>query len=189
MLGVLLITVGAIVFEDQVGTLLNNLTIGAIFLLATLEESLKLLAAYFGGLDTSEDNEPIDPMIYTITAALGFVALENALFILGPLMDGQVAKSILTGDMRFIGASLLHVVSSGLIGVAISFSFYKSRTKKILASIIGLVGAIIFHTFFNTLITFLNGTGNMWSSIAVWIGVIFLLWAFEKAKSIAPQNQ
>src|ERR1035437_2607020 len=49
---------------------------------AILEEGLKFLVAYFVALRTRADDDPIDPMIYMITAALGFAALENVLFII-----------------------------------------------------------------------------------------------------------
>ena len=124
MLAVVLITVTALIFEDSVESILGHLSLSVLVALAALEEILKLGAAYLGGLSTKEDNEPLDPIIYMITAALGFVALENALFILGPLLDGEITQSIITGHMRFIGASLLHVVSSGLIGISLAFSFF-----------------------------------------------------------------
>lgn len=188
MLGVLVITIGALAFEEEVGELLNNLTLPAIVALATLEEVLKFGAAYIGGLRTREDNEPLDAMIYMITAALGFVALENTLFIFGPLIDGNVIESVITGHMRFIGASLLHVVSSGTIGFALALAYYKSYPKQVAMGIFGMILAIAFHTFFNWIIT-VSGAGNMWSSISVWLGVIFILWAFEKAKNVAPKIQ
>ena len=98
----------------------GGITILSLAVWAFLEEGLKLGAGYFGGLASREDNEPIDPMIYMITAALGFVSLENALFILGPMLGGDIATSIITGNLRFIGASLLHEVTSAIIGVSIS---------------------------------------------------------------------
>ena len=185
MLAVVLITVTALIFEDRVGSILGHLSLSVLVALAALEEILKLGAAYLGGLSTKEDNEPLDPIIYMITAALGFVALENALFILGPLLDGEITQSIITGHMRFIGASLLHVVSSGLIGIAMAFSFYKSRSTKFIIIVLALAGAIVIHTFFNVIITVFKDTGSSIASVAVWVGVIFILWAFERAKTIA----
>jgi RsiW-degrading membrane proteinase PrsW (M82 family) len=44
----------------------------AIVLWAASEEYFKYKAAYFGGLKTKDNDEPIDPMIYMIAAALGF---------------------------------------------------------------------------------------------------------------------
>lgn len=182
---VLVITVLALVFNDKVGNLLESLTLFSLVALAALEEILKFGSAFFGGLRSTEDNEPIDSIIYMITAALGFVALENALFILGPLIDGEIIESLITGQMRFIGASLLHVVSSGVIGVALAFSFYKSRFTRLVVTILALIGAVVIHSFFNIIITVFKDNGATLASATVWVFVIFLLWAFERAKAIA----
>lgn len=173
-------------FQKSVEVLFPNMLFVSILLWAVLEEVFKFVAGYFGGLHSVEDNEPIDPIIYMITAALGFVALENALFILGPLLGQDIPQSIITGNLRFVGASLLHVVSSGLIGVMISFSFYASRAKRLNRAFAGLVGAIVFHSTFNLLILNWGEMGAQTAFAAVWLGVIMLLIAFEKSKTIAP---
>ena len=160
-------------------------TLMAIFLWVIFEEFFKFSAAYIGGLRSVEDNEPIDPIIYMITAALGFVALENALFIFGPLIGEDVVVSVITGNLRFIGASLLHVVSSGIIGVSIALSFYKTKKRRRVFTIFALILASIFHTIFNVAIIYFGNTGAMIAFALVWIGVISLLLLFEKVKSIA----
>ena len=158
----------------------------AIISWALFEELFKLGAGYFGGLHTADDNEPIDPIIYMITAALGFVALENTLFILGPLVGGDIPHGIVTANLRFIGASLLHVVSSGIIGVGLSFAFYKNKRAKVLYFLLALVLAIVFHSAFNILIIKFGGQGMVAAFLSVWIGAALLLWAFEYAKSVRP---
>ena len=57
---------------------LNRLLI-VIFFAPIIEETLKFIIAYFAVLRSKSDDEPIDPMIYMITAALGFAAIENML--------------------------------------------------------------------------------------------------------------
>lgn len=185
MLAVGVIAVFAILFEERALSITRQLSVYSIIWLALIEEILKFGAAYFGGLRSKEDNEPIDPLIYMITAALGFVALENALFVFSPLIRGEIFQSILTSNARFIGASLLHVVSSGIIGVALSFSFYKKASSRIIIGLVGIVGAVVIHTLFNSTITIFKENGSMIASFIVWIGVIFLLWAFERSKAIA----
>lgn len=174
-------------FQKGVDMIFPGLILPAILLWAVLEEVFKFGAAYFGGLHTREDNEPVDAIIYMITAALGFVALENALFILGPLVGEDIPRTIVTGNLRFIGASLLHVVASGLVGVALAFSFYKPGIP-VLAGFWALVSAILFHTLFNLMIINLGEWGTPLAFIMVWLGVIYLIWAFEKAKVIAPRR-
>ena len=172
-------------FQKAVDTLFPDMILVAVLLWVILEEIFKFSAAYFGGLKSVEDNEPIDPLIYMITAALGFVALENALFIFGPLIGEDITKSVITGNLRFIGASLLHVVSSGLVGISLAFSFYKARIKRVVLTAFALILAIAFHTGFNLSIVYWNNFGAMLAFGMVWIGVIILLLAFEKVKTIA----
>src|SRR3989344_2116535 len=75
-----------------------------VFLLwAGIEEAFKLGAAYFAALRKKEYNEPVDALIYMMTAALGFAAAENAIFIFEPLSEGNVTESLITGNIRFIG--------------------------------------------------------------------------------------
>src|SRR3989344_5096048 len=104
----------------------NFLTSGSfitITLFALIEEVSKFGAAYFVALKTKENNEPVDSMIYFITAALGFAALENSFFLLEPLNDGNILGGFITGNLRFVGSSLLHVIASGIIGVFSAYAF------------------------------------------------------------------
>jgi RsiW-degrading membrane proteinase PrsW (M82 family) len=157
-----------------------------IVLWALVEEVFKFLAAYFGGIHSVADNEPIDPLVYMLTAALGFVAVENALFILSPMLENNAAQSLVTGNMRFIGASLLHVVSSGIVGAFLSYSFYEGKRKKWRAALQGLLWATLFHASFNLLILYKSQAGLTASFLAVWVGVVFLLWTFERVKALRP---
>lgn len=172
-------------FQKAVDAFLPGLTLAAIILWIIGEEVFKFAAAFIGGLRSAENNEPIDPIIYMITAALGFVALENTLFIFGPLVGEDIARSIITGNLRFIGASLLHVVSSGIIGVSLAFSFYKPKKERIIFAFLALILAVAVHTGFNLAIIRWSNSGAMFAFALVWIGVAVLLWAFEKAKTIA----
>jgi len=174
-----------LLFQKTVSTLFPGMTLITIILWVTLEELSKFIAALFGGLKSTEDNEPIDPIIYMITAALGFVALENTLFIFEPILGEDFTTSVITGNLRFIGASLLHVVSSGIIGISIAFTFYKSRTKRIILTLVSLILAIIIHSGFNLIIIHWSNSGTVLAFTLVWVGVILLLLAFERAKMIA----
>jgi RsiW-degrading membrane proteinase PrsW (M82 family) len=184
LLGMIAVVI-VLVCQKWIDSLFPGTTLLAIILWVILEETGKFIAAFFGGLSSNEDNEPIDPIIYTITAALGFAALENTLFISGSLAGADISTSLLTGNLRFIGATLLHVVSSGIIGVSLSFLFYQSKIKRIVITTIALVLAIIFHTSFNLAILYWDTSGIILAFGLVWFGVILLLVAFEKAKTVA----
>ncbi len=154
------------------------------FLWAMVEESMKFIAAYFLALRSKAFDEPIDAIEYMITVALGFAALENALFILNPLIDGNLFAGVITTNMRFIGASLLHVVASGVLGFCIAKEFYDDKVSKILWMLFGLAAATALHTVFNTFIIYKNGEKTFLVFACVWAAVIVILLLFEKIKKL-----
>ena len=167
-----------------------SLGVVAFTIVSITEEIFKYVAARITSLGSKENNEPLDPVIYMITTALGFAAVENTLFLIQDAGMGAAASSlIITGNMRFLGATLLHVISSATVGVFMSLVFYKSKNIKKLFLLFGLILAIILHTVFNLLIISNANTNN--TSIFtiftfVWVGVVILLLMFEKIKTIQP---
>ena len=155
----------------------------------TIEESLKYAIALVVILWHKAVDEPIDYIVYMITIALGFAALENALFIWNPLVSGDLSGSIITGNFRFLGATLLHVLASGTIGVMLAFAFYKRDSVKLLAGTFGLFIAIVLHTLFNLFIMDANGETILSIFLVVWILVILLFFVLEKVKRIAPRRR
>jgi len=153
---------------------------------ALTEEFMKFAAAFIVALSTDIMDEPIDAIIYMITAALGFSAIENALFILKPLADGNILGSIVTTNMRFIGASLLHIVASASIGLCIALAFYENTKIKVLAIITGLILATALHTAFNLFIIKTSAMDTIKIFGFVWMAVVVLLFLFEKVKTIKP---
>ena len=153
---------------------------------AIIEEVLKYGASYFTALRRRENDEPIDSLIYLITAALGFAALENTLFLSGAFEHGGLGSGIDLGILRFIGASLLHVIASGTMGFFLALGFYKRRFVKKIDWILGLIASIILHALFNLFI--LKGAGDGLYTFAVfgfvWLAVILLLVGFEKVKRL-----
>ena len=152
-----------------------------IFLWAATEEITKFGGAWIAALRRRENDEPVDSMMYLITAALGFAALENVLFIIGPLSGGNVIETLITGNLRFIGSTLLHIVSSAVIGIMLAFTFCELPHIKRFATIVGLFTAISLHTLFNFFI--LRSDNNLFVVFSfVWIGVIILFLFFELIK-------
>lgn len=151
---------------------------------AAIEEAMKFAVAYFVVLGRREVDEPIDPVIYMLTLALGFAAAENTLFLIDPITNSSVLDSVLTGNFRFLGATLLHVLTSSVIGVAIALSFWKDKFTKTVTITAGVILSIALHGAFNFFI--LNGeNGSLLHTFSfVWIGLIFLLLAFEKIKRL-----
>ena len=100
-----------------------------IFLIiAFIEEILKYLIVRLLVFKDSELDEPIDIVIYMIIAALGFAALENVFLFFSERL--QIFETVLVAALRFVGATFLHALSSGILGFLLPFGFQK--TKKML---------------------------------------------------------
>lgn len=153
---------------------------------SAIEEIMKYLAARVTVLRRREDDEPIDPVIYMVAVALGFAALENTLFLLSPLSGETVVQTIITGNLRFVGATLLHVLSSAAIGVALALSFYRPRHEKRLYALGGVILAIALHSAFNFLILNTAEEHLLRTFGLVWLGLIVLLAVLEYVKRIHP---
>lgn len=153
---------------------------------SAIEEVMKYVAAWLTVLWRREDDEPIDPIIYMVAVALGFAALENALFLLSPLAGETVLQTVLTGNLRFVGATLLHVLASATIGVALALSFYKSKRAKHMYALAGVILATVLHAGFNFLILNTAEEHLLKTFGLVWLGLIGLLAVLEYVKRIHP---
>ncbi len=149
---------------------------------AATEEILKFAAACIAALCWAMYDEPLDAVIYTVTAALGFSALENALFLLTPIQQGDLLRSIITGDLRFIGATLLHTLASATVGVALALAYFKPARVRKMAAIIGLILAIVLHTLFNFFILGSGSDSTFWVFLIIWAGIIGVLFTLERVK-------
>ena len=155
---------------------------------ALIEEVLKyIMAAIFILWRPAVDEAP-DYVIYLITVALGFAAAENMLFLITPLSNGNIASSIFTGDIRFIGSTLLHVFASAAIGFAFAFSAKSHSVIRTLAASGGLILAIVLHTAFNALMITQGASTTLAAVFLVWISAVIFFAAFEVLKFFQYRN-
>lgn len=149
---------------------------------ALVEELLKYaMAAVFILWRNAVDEAP-DYVIYMITVALGFAAAENMLFLLTPILDGGFSSSLLTGNVRFLGSTLLHVVASAAVGFSLAFSSRAGSAWRAGASAFGLILAIALHTAFNTLIMNQGASTTLSAFFLVWMVAVVFFAAFEVLK-------
>ncbi len=150
-------------------SILSFLVLGAI------EEIFKFYAARLVIEDHEKDfDEPVDAMVYLIVAALGFAAVENVAAVFN-------AKEIAleTTTLRFIGATLLHTVSSGLLGYYWARSIIEKRRIVLFA---GIISATLLHTIFNYLI--IRFEPAIIPTAFLIISALFILYDFEKLKHL-----
>jgi len=178
---------GAILAARKLG--IARTTGGIISLLlvwALIEETVKYLAARFAALKRKSFDEPVDALIYLITAALGFAALENVFFLLRAFDVGMMS-GLTTTNLRFFGATLLHIATSGIVGASIAFSFFHRENMK--RNIMGgLAVATILHFIFNYSIILNNGESMLKVFIPLWAVIILVLFVFKKVKTIKNEG-
>ena len=155
---------------------------GQIIGWASAEELIKFLAVVIILFRTSYIHKPIDWPIFLISTALGFAALENMLFLIKPLALNEATVGLLTGQLRFLGSTLLHAVSSGIIGISLGLSFYSERFAKKLYLLIGIISAIALHSIFNFFIMNDNGGQFLKVFAFLWVVTIINLLLFEKLR-------
>jgi RsiW-degrading membrane proteinase PrsW (M82 family) len=152
---------------------------------ALIEEFVKYLAAMLTAFRTKNFNEPVDAMIYMVTAALGFAAVENSLFLIKTLKLGMGGFDfLLNGNLRFFGATLLHIFSSAVVGAFIGLSFQLTGWRKIWRIILGVFVAALLHALFNFFIIINSGQNIFRVLIVLWILTIAVIILFEKIKKI-----
>ena len=164
---------------------------------ALVEEILKFIAVYFVIRKCKFFDEPVDAMVYMITAALGFAMLENIAIMVS---IANISEALGAITIRFVGATLLHALSSGIVGYwwakgLMSIKNSKSEPQSICdypenvdtskiwnQIIIGIVIATVLHTLFNYLII-ISEDVIIYPVIFLTIMAMFIFWDFEKIKS------
>lgn len=136
---------------------------------AFIEEFIKFAIVYLIIKYSKYFDEKVDAMIYMITAALGFAAIENVFNLFNIL---ELHEVIQTTVVRGIGATLLHAISSGLL------AFYWMRGRLVL----GLVNATLLHAFFNYLILRIEGDAKIYATLILVLAAFFLFRDFEIIK-------
>jgi RsiW-degrading membrane proteinase PrsW (M82 family) len=152
-----------------------------MFFVALFEEIFKFLGAFFANKKNLYFDEPLDAMIYMISAALGFATVENLLLVVKelPFMTFYTffdALNIIS--LRFIGATLLHALSSALLGYYWALSHFKKEKRKI---IWGFLCAIFSHFIFNT-IALKNNNPSFASIFFLVVIAFFVIADFEKLR-------
>ena len=158
-------------------------SVGSLLGLAFIEEFMKFSAAHFAVGKSPVLEDPIDAMIYMVVAALGFATLENIGALTNAAMaagtTGLAIVSIFeTVSLRFVGATLLHSLSSAIVGYHWALGMAHKKVTEYLFT--GLVFATILHATFNWLI--LNNADVGYAILFLLIAGFFVLNDFEKLK-------
>jgi len=165
----------------------NDRTALVVFLaIALIEEYAKYAAIKFLVMRRKEFDEPVDAMIYMMTAALGFAALENVLFTF-PLFRENLFLGLEVATNRFLGANLLHALSSGIVGFFLARAFFSPHRHYFVG--IGIIVATVLHALFNYLILIREAIpqGTFYIILLLSTMAVMVLIDFERLKG-KPQS-
>ncbi|OGZ66426.1 MAG: hypothetical protein A3C50_02500 [Candidatus Staskawiczbacteria bacterium RIFCSPHIGHO2_02_FULL_43_16] len=130
---------------------INNLTKWFV-IIAFTEELFKYLVVRWIVFQSGELDEPLDIMLYMVVAALGFATLENTLYLFSPIdglsFDMVLKTTVIISFLRFIGATFLHTLCSGLVGYFMALSSLRLKHRFRL-TILGLFLAVLLHGLYN----------------------------------------
>jgi RsiW-degrading membrane proteinase PrsW (M82 family) len=165
-------------------------------IIGLIEEYSKYLPVKFLMVQRSDFDEPIDGMVYMMTSALGFAAVENALFILPfffdlvqdvvavlPLTQENVLLSLDVTANRFLGANLLHALSSGIVGFFMARAWFHPHRHHFVS--LGIILATLLHGIFNYLILVREvlPQGTFYIILLLAVMAIMVLIDFERLKN------
>jgi len=147
-----------------------------------VEEYLKYIVVKWLILKNPAFDEPLDAMLYLIISALGFAAVENLLNIFMP-ENLTLGAALSQSAARFLSATLLHTLSSGILGYFLARSLLNLKKRKtILAG--GFLLAAAFHGSYNYLAWLFNSDKIFVLAIALLLisGIGVVSWQFYLLK-------
>jgi protease PrsW len=152
---------------------------------ALVEELLKFLVVKFAVLKHSVMDEPMDVLLYMIISALGFATIENIFIFFSPdMFSAGMETPLALAVFRFISATFLHALCSGIIGFFLALSFCEIKNRTVLF-IAGFTAASLLHGLYNFSIMKLEGGMKLGIPLAI-IGIcaVFIYFGIRYLKSI-----
>ena len=190
MISVVIAIVGECAFAQFMGggSCINGMdyaaqnAFGLFLAIACIEEYVKYTVVKLLVLRRKDFDEPVDAMIYMITAALGFAAVENVLFIF-PVFHQSVLLGLEITTNRFLGANLLHALSSAIVGFFLARAWFSPHRHHFVA--VGIMIASVLHAMFNYLILIRAelSQGSLYLFLLLGLMAIVVFIDFERLRS------
>lgn len=160
-----------------------------------IEESLKGFAVLFVFLIfRSEFDSLLDGIVYAGITALGFAAVENALYAYGMGYREHGLQGMYTVlFLRGIVGGWNHPMFTAFIGIGLAMArLTTSGARQVVAPILGWSVAVALHTMHNSFIQFFDGAGFLVVQLIDWIGwllvFVIIVWANRREKYWITQN-
>tara|TARA_Y100000816_G_C25894473_1_gene466647 strand:- start:46 stop:729 length:684 start_codon:yes stop_codon:yes gene_type:complete len=117
-------------------TKLHHSLIGSFFTAAPIEEGLKLAVMYYLVFKMKDFNEPLDGIVYGVSASLGFATLENFYYVY-VLSDTFNTSAMSLAALRAFSAIPAHAVFGIFMGYFfMKYAFIKKGDNLIFAFVV-----------------------------------------------------
>ncbi|HZF39404.1 MAG TPA: PrsW family glutamic-type intramembrane protease [Blastocatellia bacterium] len=138
--------IGQSLFIDFFGRTRLSHVLVLFFVIGPIEELLKFLVVYFYAYRRKEFDEPLDGVIFSATAALGFAAIENVIY----LARNDPTLVLLRGPLSNPG----HALFSALWGLSLSKAKAAPNMLRARAPVVarGFLMASLLHALFDLLL-------------------------------------
>ncbi|HEV2061364.1 MAG TPA: PrsW family glutamic-type intramembrane protease, partial [Solirubrobacteraceae bacterium] len=167
-------TVGQAVVGGAFGSAVGELY-GASLSAPIVEEGAKavvLFAIY--RWRRAEFDGVLDGIVYAAMVGLGFAFCENVLYYGRTALEGGVPLAA-TFFVRGVLAPFAHPLFTGLTGLGLGLVALRTGTSRRVAPILGLLGAMVLHSLWNTSAGVGGGPGFLAVYVLVMIPVFFAL--------------
>lgn len=131
------------------------------------EESFKLLVVVLYSARTKAFDEPMDGMVYGVTAALGFATVENIFYV----VDGGLSTAVI----RAILSVPSHAFWGAILGYSVAQVRFRGKMKS--SILLGLLIAVSLHSVFNYLLLTVEGSGAYFGALRGFftLGLLYIL--------------
>jgi RsiW-degrading membrane proteinase PrsW (M82 family) len=156
------------------GATMTAFAAGMLLVVGPVEETSKFLAVRFGALRSAYFQEPVDGLVYSTAAALGFASLENLLYVMQFGPGVMVARAPLS--------TVAHLVFAALWGYGLGQRQAGTRGRWFVFGT--LLAAAALHAAFN--ITAFSETYLWVSFLIVGLGGLLVYKAFQRGQRTSP---
>jgi RsiW-degrading membrane proteinase PrsW (M82 family) len=160
--------------QFDAGATLTAVAVSMLVVVGPVEETSKFLAVRFGAFRSAYFDEPVDGLVYSAAASLGFASLENLLYVFSFGPEVMLFRAPLS--------TVAHLVFGSLWGLGLGLQARPGGRSRLLL-ITTLVAAAALHASFNIA---LFSPYPLLSILIVIVGGIWTYRRFEWGQRISP---
>ncbi len=175
-------TIPIALVEGLIGLVFPSELVLAVVVAPIVEEVGKFLVVYLFVFHRPVFDEPIDGIVYAVTAALGFAALENFVYILAAYSE----TLLLPLELSVVRAVLSvpgHALMSTMWGFALGQSLVTPLPSARRLVVNGILLAIALHAAFNLLVSL-----DIVGAAVLVIVLVPLMWLFARERIAASHD-